>query len=151
MRLKTTVFAAALMLPGAAFAQALAQPDTADPALGAELYQQSCAVCHGTNLQGQENWQSPGEDGLLPPPPHDESGHTWHHGDDLLFNYTKLGGQAALERSGITGFNSGMPPFEDLLSDEEIWNILAYIKSTWRPRIQEIQQSRTDGEQQQGN
>lgn len=127
------------------------QPDTADPLLGETLYQESCASCHGVNLEGQENWQSTQADGTLPAPPHDESGHTWHHGDDLLFNYAKLGGQAALEQMGVAGFNSGMPAFGEQLTDEEIWNILAYIKSTWRPRILEVQSARTEAEQLKGN
>ena len=43
-------------------------------------------------------------------------------------------------------FDSGMPGFGDQLSDQEIWNILGYIKSTWPERIQEMQAVRTEGE-----
>lgn len=118
---------------------------TVDIAAGEKLYAQSCAVCHGTNLEGQENWQSPGPDGRMPAPPHDETGHTWHHTDTVLFEYTKLGGRAALAQSGLD-FESGMPGFGEVLTDQEIWNILAYIKSTWPTRIQEIQAERTNAE-----
>ena len=87
-------------------------------------------------------WRSPGPDGRLPAPPHDETGHTWHHPDSLLFTYTKLGGKEALAEQGVD-FNSGMPGFGDQLSDPEIWNIIAYIKSTWPDRMQTIQAERT--------
>ena len=45
-----------------------------DLAAGAALYAQHCAACHGTELEGQPDWRSPGPDGILPAPPHDASG-----------------------------------------------------------------------------
>ncbi|MFP4327583.1 MAG: c-type cytochrome [Paracoccaceae bacterium] len=116
----------------------------ADPARGAVLYADHCAACHGAELEGQPDWRRPGPDGLLPAPPHDASGHTWHHGDRLLFDYTRLGGQAALEARGVTGFDSGMPAFGGVLSDAEIRDILAFIKSTWPEELRAIQAQRTE-------
>ena len=55
------------------------------------LYQQYCASCHGVDLEGQPNWRQRDENGFLPAPPHDASGHTWHHPDQLLFDVTKYG------------------------------------------------------------
>ena len=126
---------------------AVAPADTeGDLVAGETLYAQYCAACHGANLEGQENWQSPGPDGRLPAPPHDASGHTWHHADSLLFTYTKLGGRETLAAQGMD-FDSGMPGFGEQLSDEDIWNILAYIKSTWPERIRVIQAERTAAEE----
>ena len=122
-----------------------AMPAEVDIAAGRALYGEHCAACHGANLEGQENWQSPGPDGRLPAPPHDKTGHTWHHGDGLLFDYTKLGGRAVMAAQGMD-FDSGMPGFADHLSDAEIWNILGYIKSTWPERIRELQALRTESE-----
>ena len=119
-------------------------PEGVDLVAGKVLYAETCAACHGANLEGQDNWRSPGEDGRLPAPPHDETGHTWHHGDQLLFDYTKLGGREVMAAQGIE-FDSGMPGFGDQLSDQEIWNILGYIKSTWSKEIQDIQAARTNG------
>lgn len=113
-----------------------------DLVVGERLYQQQCASCHGTNLEGQPNWQSRNDDGTLPAPPHDASGHSWHHDSQLLFEYTKLGGQGALEVRGIDDFNSGMPAFDGVITDDEIWDILAYIRSTWPEELQEAQASR---------
>lgn len=109
---------------------------------GAELYRNTCAACHGANLEGQPDWQVPGPDGILPAPPHDETGHTWHHDNVLLFDYTRLGGQAALAMRGITGFQSGMPAFAGTLSDAEIWDVLAYIRSTWPQPVRDVQAAR---------
>lgn len=117
---------------------------------GELLYVENCAACHGANLEGQANWQSPAADGRLPAPPHNAMGHTWHHGDQLLFDYTKLGGNAVMAAQGLD-FNSGMPGFGDTLTDAEILNILAFIKSSWPERNREMQASRTESEQLRGN
>ena len=113
--------------------------------LGSALYDQHCAACHGADLEGAPDWQRSGPDGRYPAPPHDETGHTWHHGDRMLFEYTKHGGQAYLDNLGVA-FNSGMPAFGDVLRDEEIKAILTFIRSTWPARIQEIQAARTAAE-----
>lgn len=130
-------------------AGATIKPAGSDAALGQALYAANCASCHGEELQGQPDWRSPNDDGTLPAPPHDPSGHTWHHGDGLLFDYTKQGGQAALAARGVLGFSSGMPGFGQSLSDQQIWDILAYIKSTWPEDIRETQAARTKAEQMQ--
>jgi len=105
-------------------------------ALGRAVYAEHCAACHGKNLEGESDWRTPKADGTLPAPPHDESGHTWHHGDELLFLYTKAGGEAVVP----AGFKSGMPPFEGILTDEEIWAVLAFIKSTWPEPVRRRQE-----------
>jgi mono/diheme cytochrome c family protein len=66
----------------------------------------------------------------------------------MLFDYTKLGGKEALSRQGIE-FNSGMPGFGDQLTDAQIWNILAYIKSTWPERQRAVQAERSAAARQQ--
>lgn len=142
-----------LTFAATATATALAdqQPENSDAALGAGLYADHCASCHGDNLQGQPNWRTPDEDGVLPAPPHDRTGHTWHHDDAMLFEYSKLGGQIALERMGVTGVTSGMPGFGDSLSDQDIWNTLAFIKSRWPKRERQVQEQRTRANQSAGN
>ena len=109
---------------------------------GQALYAEHCATCHGKNLEGQPNWRTPDESGVLPAPPHDETGHTWHHDNALLFEYTHRGGEAALALRGVVGFTSGMPGFGEIITDDDIWDILAYIRSTWSERVQEVQAAR---------
>ena len=114
-----------------------------DLARGAALYAAHCASCHGKSLEGAPNWREAGADGLYPAPPHDETGHTWHHGDRLLFDYTKLGGVAALAARGVSGFASGMPGFADALDDDDIRTVLAFIRSTWPQAIRRHQETMT--------
>ena len=104
--------------------------------LGQQVYLARCASCHGPNLEGQPNWQQDLPTGGRPAPPHDETGHTWHHNDLSLFTTVKQGGQA----TSPPGYKSTMPAFGHVLTDEEIYAVLAYIKSTWSPEIQAAQQ-----------
>lgn len=120
-------------------------PATVSIAKGEALYAQNCASCHGANLEGQPDWQTADSNERLPAPPHDETGHTWHHPDRVLFQYTKLGGREALALQGVV-FDSGMPAFGDVLTDREIWNILAYIQSTWPERERAAQVERTEAD-----
>ena len=106
----------------------------ADLAVGRELYAENCASCHGADLEGQPNWKRRFENGRMPAPPHDETGHTWHHSDRNLFTVTK-GGLGAV----VPGYESDMPAFEGLLTDAEIVDVLAYIKSTWPERQRALQ------------
>jgi len=116
-------------------------------ATGATIYSASCAVCHGANLEGQPDWRTPNEDGIYPAPPHNNDGHTWHHTDNVLFDYTSLGGAEALRKSGVEGVPSGMPAFGDSLTEDEILAVLAFIKSTWSDRNRAAQQERTKAAQ----
>ena len=111
---------------------------------GEVLYQLHCASCHGVNLEGQPNWRQRDAEGMLPAPPHDMTGHTWHHNDALLFDVTKYGSTVVIGND----YKSNMPGFEDKMSDGEIWAVLAYIKSTWPLDIQEIQSELEDTRQQ---
>jgi mono/diheme cytochrome c family protein len=108
--------------------------------IGQQVYADQCAACHGANLEGQPNWQSPGPDGLMPAPPHDETGHTWHHTTELLFAITKYG---IVEAANLEGYESAMPAYDDVLTDGEIGAVLAFIKSQWPVELQE-QHSRLD-------
>ena len=99
--------------------------------LGARVYGQHCAACHGARLEGQPNWRRRLPNGRLPAPPHDESGHTWHHPDDVLFAITKDG---LAPPYAPRDYESDMPAFGGKLSDAEIWAVLAYIKSNWTSR-----------------
>ncbi len=124
--------AAVVAFPRIGAEGALLQPD--DPqvvAAGADLYAEHCAACHGANLEGQDNWRRRGTDGLLAAPPHDETGHTWHHADGDLFELTKRGPAALIGAD----YASAMPAFERVLSDGEIVAVLSYIKSRWPDEV----------------
>ena len=95
--------------------------------VGRAVYDAQCASCHGAKLEGQPNWRERLPNGRLPAPPHDLTGHTWHHDDGMLFNITKNG----VAGYAPSDYQSDMPAFADTLSDTEIWAVLGYIKSTW--------------------
>lgn len=105
-------------------------PDPANAplvALGRMVYADNCARCHGANLEGEADWQSRRPDGTLPAPPHDATGHTWHHPDSLLLAITR-DGSAAFAPPGV---QTVMPGFAGTLSEREIVAAIAFIKSTW--------------------
>lgn len=99
---------------------------------GAAIYTRHCAACHGMKLEGQPEWRVRLPNGRLPAPPHDDSGHTWHHPDAILFGIIKSG---MVPPYAPAAYQSDMPPFGGTLSDEEIWAVLAYIKSRWSGEV----------------
>lgn len=108
--------------------------DVADAATldaGRKLYAVHCAGCHGAALEGEPNWRERKLSGRRPAPPHNDSGHTWHHPDQMLFGITKFG--MVPEKYAPSGYQSDMPAFEGTLTDDEIWTVLAYIASRWSP------------------
>ena len=116
-----------------------ADPD--DPALverGNAIYAQHCAACHGANLEGQPNWQKPLPNGHWPAPPHDRTGHTWHHPDKVLFDVTKYGIQAIVR---IGRKARDVAHTKDVLSDGDIsTGMISFIESIWPTEIQKLWQ-----------
>jgi len=110
--------------------------DAAQVAQGQAVYAAQCARCHGVNLQGQPNWRERQANGRLPAPPHDATGHTWHHPDSALFGITKHG----MSDYAPPGYQSDMLAFDGVLTDEEIAAVLAYMKSRWPPDIRARQE-----------
>jgi len=118
-------------------------PDAKVLAAGRALYRTHCASCHGADLEGQPDWQTPLASGRLPAPPHDATGHTWHHPDGVLIRITREGPAAVVGG----GYESDMPGFGGILADVEISAILDYIKSTWpeRERLYQAEMTRREG------
>ena len=100
--------------------------------VGARIYTQQCAACHGAKGEGQPDWRDRGADGLLPAPPHDPSGHTWHHPDEQLFAITKQGLAQLINQPD---YRTAMPIYGGVLSDDEIVAVLSWIKAQWPPEI----------------
>lgn len=94
---------------------------------GKKLYfSYSCNGCHGGGGGG----------GMCPPLTND----TWVYGsdDDILYRLVTLGSQDlqktyGLKRKGQEGVVGPMPPFGSLIkSDEEVWKIIAFVRSTYK-------------------
>lgn len=108
-------------------------------ALGQSVYAENCASCHGKQLEGQPDWQTPLASGRLPAPPHDATGHSWHHSDETLFNVTRNG----LKPYAGENYESDMPAFAGTLKDDEIRAVIEFVKSTWPERERTYQQQMT--------
>ncbi len=96
---------------------------------GQNLFQQNCAVCHGENAQGTvKNWQQPGADGKLPPPPLNGTAHTWHH---------SIQGLAQTIQNGTIVIGGSMPSWRGKLSEDETFSIIIWLSSLWPDDIYE--------------
>jgi mono/diheme cytochrome c family protein/uncharacterized membrane protein len=91
-------------------------PNRASVLAGQAIYRERCVACHGPNGRGD------GPVGLtLQPPPADLYLHTAPgvHPDGTLFEWISFG----------FGEPSVMPHFEDILTEEERWNVVNYIRT----------------------
>ena len=113
--------------------------DKAQVKLGRQVYQATCAVCHGPNAEGAPNWTTPDAQGNQLAPPHGDSGHTWHHSDRVLYEMIRDGMHDPLRPN--SAFR--MPAFGNRLSDTEIRAVIAYFKSLWSPDHREYQWEQT--------
>ncbi len=120
------MLAGAALLAGCSPAS-LPAGDASQVVRGRELYLLNCASCHGQKAEGAAFWQQPDARGNLPPPPHDDSGHTWRHSDAQLAEVIKNGWRDPFNKTA----ELTMPPFKDRLSDEEVQAVIAYFKSLW--------------------
>ena len=122
--------ALALLVSGSTAAQ--------DISGGQQLYDANCGRCHGMRLEGQRDWMKRLPSGRLPAPPHDETGHTWHHTDEQLLKIT-LEGLASI----APVYETDMPAFAGVLTEAEVRSIFDYIKSRWPDEIRETQKARS--------
>ena len=110
-----------------------------DVEAGRKIYQQYCASCHGTSGEGAPNWEQPDASGDLPPPPHNAEGHTWKHSDAMLYRMMSEGWRDPFNKTE----RLTMPPFEDVLTPEEIQNVITYLKTLWTPEQRQFQWEET--------
>ena len=106
-------------------------------ATGRVVYRRFCANCHGHRLEGQALWQLRDQFFHRRAPAHDETGHTWQHSDEELFQVTSSGRPVGMPQQAT----SYMPAFAVILSDQEILAVLAYIKARWSIGIRAAQAS----------
>ncbi len=107
---------------------------TPDPLVnkGAALYQANCQSCHGGAAGGSLRDI---------PPPHNASGHTWHHPDQQLTEIILNGLDISLPGE------SKMPAFKDKLNAEDVQAILALLKTWWTPEQRKFQAEATTQQQ----
>ena len=113
-------------------------PPPLDPAViarGRQVYATRCARCHGPNGEGAPSWREPDGQGELPPPPHNAEGHTWRHGDGMLYRIVGEGWRDPFNRTT----RLTMPPFGDSLSSGDIRAVIIYFKTWWQPEQRSVQ------------
>lgn len=102
---------------------------------GGAIYQQYCAACHGAGGEGKPGWQERDALGELPPPPHGPEGHTWKHGDGMLYRIIRDGWRDPFNKTK----RLTMPAYKDVLSPLEIKAVITYLKTLWTPEQRKIQ------------
>jgi mono/diheme cytochrome c family protein len=105
--------------PAASGAAGVKNPVASSPesiAAGKAVYQEHCATCHGTTGKGRPPSPVPGV--VMPSNLIDDK---WDHGgsDGEIFDSIKKG----------IGPSYKMEPWEDRLSDTDVWNVINYIRS----------------------
>ena len=106
------VVVAVAQLPGIAFG-------AGDVAKGKAKYQEVCAACHGPNGKGD----GPAAAGLpVKPRNHTDGAYMKKLKDQQIFDTIKKGGQAM-------GKSPLMPPWGGQLSDDQIRDLVAYIRT----------------------
>jgi mono/diheme cytochrome c family protein len=117
MKKIATIAAALIALTGTACAtaQTVTNPyhgDASAAAEGRKLYDsQGCVACHGNNARGAVGPDLTDDEWLRAP------------SDEMIFNVIKNG------RAGTL-----MSPFKDALKDEQIWQVVTYLRDENRKR-----------------
>ncbi|HEX9180499.1 MAG TPA: cytochrome c [Burkholderiales bacterium] len=103
------------------------QLDPVRVARGEGLYNSHCAVCHGLRGSGLPgDWRKTGPEGKYPPPPLDDSAHAWHHPTEVLRRVILKGSPPGM---------GNMPAWEGKLTERQIDDVVAYIKSLWSDEV----------------
>lgn len=115
-----------LLLGGAVHAETGKAPDPEAVVRGKQLYESYCQACHKKEGVGEPPipW-SIRKPGYFTAMPLNETSHAWHHGDEQL---------AAIILQGLRR-TKRMPAFGSVLSEKDAFDIVAYMKSLWSPRI----------------
>jgi mono/diheme cytochrome c family protein len=96
---------------------------------GEAVYRANCANCHGPNGEATPGWRNPGADGRYPPPPLDGSAHAWHHSTETLERMIRVGSPADI---------GGMPAWDGKLTNQQIDDVIVWIKSLWPDEVYDI-------------
>lgn len=104
--------------------------DPAQVARGRAVYDRHCAECHGAEGRGQAgDWRIRDAAGNYPPPPLDDSAHAWHHPTTVLLDVI---------RNGSDPGEGNMPAWKKVLSEAEMQDVVAYIKSLWSDPVYQL-------------
>jgi mono/diheme cytochrome c family protein len=103
--------------------------DQAQIKRGASVYAAICVGCHGPNGEATPDWRKPGADGKYPPPPLDSTAHAWHHSTEVLKKTILKGTPPDI---------GSMPAWEGKLTEQQVDDVIVWIKSLWSDEIYDI-------------
>ncbi|SFD97890.1 cytochrome c [Nitrosomonas sp. Nm166] len=103
--------------------------DPAQIKRGEDVYVTNCVGCHGPNGAGTPDWRKPNPDGKYPPPPLDGTAHAWHHSTEVLKKTILKGTPPEI---------GSMPAWEGKLTEQQIDDVIVWIKSLWPDEIYAI-------------
>lgn len=89
-------------------------------ALGASIYSENCASCHGSNGDGHAE--------VAAAPALNDREHAWHHADGQLQQIVLMGGPT-------------MPSFQEKLTNDEVIAVIRYFQTWWTASQLQSQQS----------
>jgi len=92
--------------------------------LGARLYQQHCAQCHGPNAQGHPDWQTAG---VVAAPPLDSTGNAIKRSRASLL--------AVIRDGAVRNGAPVMPAWKGRLSDGDIEAVISWFQALWPPEV----------------
>lgn len=106
----------------------------ANLAAGKRIYYRNCMYCHGDDLDGKGHFAN----AFNPLPANFRDGGTISQLEETYVYWRVATGGPGLPQ-GATPWNSSMPVWQDFLSDEEIWQVVAYVydASGSTPRVSE--------------
>jgi len=89
--------------------------------IGAKVYRQYCAVCHGENAEGAVQWRNVDAKGNYPAPPLNGTGHAWHHSRQVLSDVIYNGSRG----------KGNMPAWRRKLTSAQVDAVITWFQSLW--------------------
>lgn len=99
---------------------------------GKRVYYQNCLPCHGDHLNGRGHFAH----GFNPSPANFQDNGTIAQLSESFVFWRVAKGGVGLPREG-TPWNSAMPAWEDMLTENEIWAVILFLyeQTGWEPRV----------------
>ncbi len=101
--------------------------------IGRLAYQQNCAVCHGLDLRGKPTWHKTVQgNALRAGSALNTVGDVWKTSDDDIYRLIARGDRPVPEGAHPVVIHP--EPFGGKLTENQIWGLIAFMKSTWTVR-----------------